>query len=391
MSVPRLSILFIDEDERTRNFFGALLSKHNYLVQIVSSAKEGFITALRDRPDVIILDAGLSDMPAAELVRKLRGDKRSASTLCIALAGPSSSAQISEILAAGCNEFFLKTPDSVEKLLGILDRPTQENAPTVSAVEYKKQRSGGLLGVFLSAKGGAGTSSMCANLAHNIAHNSPELDVAVLDLVLPIGSIASLVGSAGEFNIQTAIRSIADLNKDTLRRNLPALENWRFHSLAGSPDPETANSLDTSQFPQVAEAFRQAFDLTFIDLGRSLSAVNLSIIQQADVVVIVTGSDLFTVKLTQTVWQYLKAKGIEQQSVYMLLNRSIGLEGISKSDAERMLGIKIRAATPYLGGSYTLAINQNLPIMTKLPYDTAAMTLEQVSREILETARHTRA
>ena len=67
MSDSQLSILLIDEDARTRNYLGALLSKQNYLVQTLSSGKEGFITALRDRPDVIILDAGLSDMPAAEL------------------------------------------------------------------------------------------------------------------------------------------------------------------------------------------------------------------------------------------------------------------------------------------------------------------------------------
>lgn len=108
MSDPKLSILLIDEDARTRNFFGALLTKHNYLVQAVSSGKEGFITALRDRPDVVILDAGLSDMPAADLVRKLRSDKRSANTVCIALADPANNAQISDVLSAGCNEFFFK-------------------------------------------------------------------------------------------------------------------------------------------------------------------------------------------------------------------------------------------------------------------------------------------
>ena len=392
MSVAQLSILLIDGDARTRNFFGALLSRQNHLVQAVSSGKEGFITALRDRPDVIILDAGLSDMPAADLVRKLRSDKRSASILCIALAAPADSAQMAEILSAGCNEFFLKTPDAVEKLLNMLADPSQQNKPTIKAtVGQKKLRSGGLLGVFLSAKGGVGTSTMCANIAQNLATNFPELDVAVMDLVFPIGSINSIVGADGEFNIQTAVRSITDLDKDSLRRKLPQLENWRFRLLAGSPDPEVAASLDIFQVPEVSEALRRVFDLTLIDLGRSLSVANLSIVQQADVVVIVTATDLSTVNLTKTVWQFLKLNGVEQQRVYMLLNRAVGLEGLSKSDAERILGMDIRAATPYLGGTFALANNQHLPIMAKLPNDTAAMMIDQISREILETARRSRA
>ncbi len=161
--------------------------------------------------------------------------------------------------------------------------------------------------------------------------------------------------------------------------------------LAGSPDPETANSVDILQLPDVTEALRQSFDLTVVDLGRSLSVASLPIIQQADVVVVVTGSDLANVKLTQTVLQFLKNKGIEQQRIYMLLNRSVGLEGLGKSDAERILGVDIRAAVPYFGGTFALANNQHLPIMAKLPNDTAAMMIDQISREILETARRSRA
>jgi pilus assembly protein CpaE len=387
----QLSILLIDEDAQTRNFLGALLSKQNYLVQTLSSGKEGFITALRDRPDVIIFDAGLSDMPATELVKKLRSDKRSATTLCIALATPTSNNQVAEILSAGCNEFFLKTPEAVEKLLKMLANPSQESKSRISVIGQKKQRMGGMLAVFLSAKGGVGTSSMCINIAHGIAKNSPELDVAVMDLVFPIGSIASIVGYEGNFNIQVASRSITELNRDNLRHRLTQLENWHFRLLAGSPDPETANSLDIFQLPDISEVFRQAFDFTLIDLGRSLSVTNLSIIQQADVVVIVTNTDLSTVKLTQTLWQFLKLKGIEQQRIYTLLNRSVGLDGLSKSDAERILGLNIRAATPYFGGNFALANNQHLPIMAKLPNDTAAMMIDQISREIIETAHRTRA
>jgi len=127
-----------------------------------------------------------------------------------------------------------------------------------------------------------------------------------------------------------------------------------------------------------------------IDLGCSLSNVNLSIIQEADVVVIVTNTDLSTINLTRTILQYLQHKGVKPQRIYMLINRSMGLEGLSKSDAERILGIEIRATTPHLGGTFALANNQHLPILVKLPHDTATMLIKQISQEILETARRNR-
>ncbi|MCX6068192.1 MAG: hypothetical protein NT121_20990, partial [Chloroflexi bacterium] len=274
------------------------------------------------------------------------------------------------------------------KLFELLATPFQESAGDLQ----KKRSTGGILGVFLSAKGGAGTSSLCVNIARNSAMTNAEMDVAVMDLVLPIGSLASIVGYQGDFDLVTAAsHTLADLNSEYLRRMLGLLENWRFRLLAGSPSPESADALDGTRIPRLIQALRQAFDLTFIDMGRSLSPINLSVIQDADVVVIVTGPDLSTITLTQKIWQYLQNQGVDPKRVYLLLNRSVGLEGFSKSDAERMIGMDIKATIPYMGGTLSLANNQHLPILIKMPNDTAAMMIDQISREILETARRNRA
>ena len=58
-----------------------------------------------------------------------------------------------------------------------------------------------------------------------------------------------------------------------------------------------------------------------------------------------------------------------------------------KSDAERIIGMQIQATVPYMGGNLTLANNQHLPVLQKMPNDTAAMMLDQISRQILEIAR----
>jgi pilus assembly protein CpaE len=393
MDGMQLSLLVIDEDPRSRNYLSALLTRQNYAVQAVSSGKEGYIVALRDRPDVIIFDPGISDMPAIELLKRLRADKRTSSMFCIALAASAEAARVSELLSAGCNEYLLKTQESIDKLLKILADPAAMIQEADSSVGSKrKHKQSGLLGVLLSAKGGTGTSSMCANIAQCVAAISPELDVAVMDLVLPIGSIASIVGHTGDFNILAAAsQTPEELSRDFLRQTLKPLDTWHFRLLAGSPDPETANSLDAACIPEIIKAFRQAFDLTFVDLGRSLSRISLPIILDADVVVIVTGTELATITLTKTVWKYLESQGLDSKKVYMLINRSVGSEGLSKSDAERILELNIRATVPYLSGSVSLANNQHLPILVKMPTDTAAMMIDQISHEIMDTARRNRA
>jgi hypothetical protein len=105
----------------------------------------------------------------------------------------------------------------------------------------------------------------------------------------------------------------------------------------------------------------------------------------------ITASDLSTTTLTQVIWQYLLSKGIHQKNVYALLNRSVGLEGLSKSDAEKIVGLPIQATIPYLGANFSLANNQHLPILRKMPHDTAVLMIDQVSRQILEIAYQNRA
>ena len=80
-----------------------------------------------------------------------------------------------------------------------------------------------------------------------------------------------------------------------------------------------------------------------------------AIIQHADVIVLVLSTEMASVTLTQTVWEYLRMQGVEAQRVYAILNRAVGLEGQTKAEAEQMLGLQIRFAMPYMGGNFSLA------------------------------------
>lgn len=389
---PAFTILVIDPDPRSGQFLGNLFAQKGYTAQTTTSAKQGYIDALRDRPEVVIFDPSLGDMPAVELVRRLRGDKRTGSALLIALTAKAEPNQLGELLAVGCNEYLVKSQDAIEKIFAILIESDRQMHETQPAGGVKKKKQGGVLVVFLSAKGGAGTSSMCANVAQVLGFAHPQREMAVLDLVLPIGSISQIVGYQGEFNLlEAAKRPQAELTPDFLRRVMTPLETWGFRLLAGISDPESANLLDAGRIPAIIDAYRRTFDVVFVDLGRSLSRISLPIILDADVIVMVTASDMATTSLTQTVWHYLQSKGVTQRNVYVLLNRAVGLEGVSKSDAERIIGLPIQATIPYMGANFSLANNQHLPILRKMPNDTAAMMIAQVSRQILEIAYQNRA
>ena len=74
--------------------------------------------------------------------------------------------------------------------------------------------------------------------------------------------------------------------------------------------------------------------------------------------------------MTKTVWEYLQSKGLQAASVFPILNRSVGLEGLTKAEIEKILGLPIKLSIPYVGANFSMANNQHLPYSTKFPTDT---------------------
>jgi pilus assembly protein CpaE len=377
------TILVVDADVASRNFVVRTLQQQQYNVLQVGSGKEGLIEAWRNLPDLIIIDPSLPDLGGEELAFKLRQDPRTNKLPLVALSADKTATRLRSCLDAGFNEFIVKSGEAVPVLIEALEQ--------LLGVTSAKARQGGLLIAFLSAKGGVGTSSLCANLAMNIAHNQPELKVVVVDTVLPLGSIAPIVGYEGGQNLAT----VADLDpaKSTaefFRENLMKLADWSFYLLASAPDPESANHLQAGRVREIVNELKLGYDYVILDLGRSLSKFNLSLLQEADLVVLVIGTDTGSVTLTKTVLDYLHSKGVANSYVYAIMNRAIGLEGVSKPDAEKILGLEIQAAIPYLGNHLATANDQHHPFSLKFPKETATIVLREIAQQMTEMARRLR-
>lgn len=225
----------------------------------------------------------------------------------------------------------------------------------------------------------------------NLAEDQPKASVVVADLVLPIGSIAGIVGYEGGKNLVTVAQLPAGQTTPRfMSSDLEVMERWRFHILAGSPDPDRGNELNAARIAQIVSTLKSAYDFVMLDLGRSLSRISLPLIEHADLIVMVVGADMTTATLSRTVWEYLRGKGVKPASVYVILNRPVGLEGLTKAEVERILGLPIQAAMPYLAGNVSLANNQHQPYCAKFPADTASIILKEAARQIASQAKRQR-
>jgi len=400
-------ILVVDDNSASRVFLAKHLGEKQFAVSEAASGKEGLIAAWRDKPDLILFDPILPDITEQEFISKLRNDARTSQTPMIALSADPSPARRQTCLNAGANEYLVKSAGALPALEEILARifaaeypvdvlpkveenKAEENKPEqAKPEEIKDPGKNGLLIVFLSAKGGTGTSSLCANLAMLIQQGQPETRLVVADLVLPIGSIGQIIGAEGKTNLVTVSDfPPAQTNADYFYKNLP--KPWQFQLLAGSPDPQQANSIRGERIGQIVDTLCTAYDFVLLDIGRGLSRISLPLIQKADLILLVVSTDQSTVQLTKTVWDYLQAQGIDNRKIYAVLNRAVGLEGLTKTEAEGIIGLPIKTTMPYMGSNFALANNLNQPITIKYPTDTASIILKETATDMVKLARRLR-
>jgi len=382
--MPEKKILIIDADVASRNFIARNLLDQKYEVIQAGSGKEGLISAWRDRPDLAVIDPTITDITGEELARKLKQDARTVNMPLIALSSDPSVLRIKNCTDAGFSEYITKSGQAVSTL--------NEAVYRLLGASSAPAKQGGLLIVFLSAKGGTGTSSICANIAMNIGQNQPEARVVVVDLVLPIGSVAPIVGYNGTQNIVTVTdMTLLETSPEFFRDKLVELKLWHFNLLAGSPDPESSNHLKAARIGEVISALKASYDYVLIDIGRSLSRITLPLIQNADINTLVVSTDASTVSLSKTILDYMKNKGVNMNSVFAILNRAVGLEGLSKAETEKALEIPVKITVPYLSSNMAFANSHHQPFILKFPKDTASIVFQEAAKEMTTLARTLRA
>jgi len=379
-------ILIIQPKPAMLAFLINVLGRAGYQVLSAPSGKEGLIEAWRNRPELIILDTSLSDVTCLELLRKIKADPRTSPAKVLVLVDNDAASIVQTLKQSGADEVVLKDARADAELLAKANAVFTN--PTPAPVASMTSAPLGKLVCFLSAKGGTGTSSICANMAQILADLVKPAKVALIDLVLPIGSINQIVSETITPNQPTIVTLSQNpperLTPEFVSRHLEPAARWKVYLLPGAPDPAAAQELQVDRLEGIINAARQSFDYVLVDFGRALSRVSLPFIRASTSVVVVVTSDKSTVALTKTTLKYLELQGVQYKRMYLVLNRPVALEGMSKVEIEQELAIKMRTLIPNLGAELSAASNMHQPLTVKSPTNTATFALQELTKDLLQ-------
>jgi two-component system, cell cycle response regulator DivK len=107
--------LIIEDDDNNMELISFILEANGYELIKAETGNEGYESALKNKPDFIVLDIQLPDIDGFEVLKKIRTNTETQDIPVIAMTSYAMAGGREKMLAAGCNGYVEKPidPDQV--------------------------------------------------------------------------------------------------------------------------------------------------------------------------------------------------------------------------------------------------------------------------------------
>ena len=285
----------------------------------------------RSRPEVLILDVGSLIDHLPETVNKIK--ESGVTPMLIALNDSADPESILAALRAGFQEYLF--PPLHGNLRRALERRSEERD------QFREgARKGKIIG-FLSAKGGCGATTLACHTAVEIQKLN-KYDILLADMDFDSGMVHFLMKTKSTYSVQDAFNNLHRLDmsfwKAIISNGTPRLE------IISAPSPACMRQQPRpEQLQQVLRFVRQNYDWSIVDLGRNLSFLGMSVLDEIDETCLVTTLDVPALHQAKTIVQTLMNTGYARNRLRLVLNRVPQRLEVTPEEIEKMFGIPVYA------------------------------------------------
>jgi CheY-like chemotaxis protein len=274
-------ILIAEDDPLNRVLLATFLEEAGYRVGVAANGMQALKLIREGMPDLVITDVNMPEMNGLELCRRLRAHHKLARIPIIMLSGLTEPTEILAGYAEGADDYVGKPIDfavlgaKIEALL-LRSRDVDANDPKAGVI------------LFMHAKGGAGSTTLAANLACQLQRISAT-GACVLDLSLGFGNAAYQLGVKPRL-------SLADLALQPVEQMNEAMFAKFISTVPGGPGlvraadrPEHGQLVSVPSIQLALNNLRDRFQYILVDAPPSLSEHILAAVDAADLVWVITG------------------------------------------------------------------------------------------------------
>lgn len=360
-----IRILIIDDIPQTRENLRKLLSLEPdmEIVGMAATGEEGVELARRLRPDIVLMDINLPGMDGITATEIISREVPEAQVIMISVQGEP--AYMRRSMLAGAREFLIK-PFSSDELISAIRRVYELGkarpivTPAKVAIPQEKPEKVGRLITAFSPKGGAGTSTIAANLAIALSFETGSR-VALVDLSLQFG------GQDVIFNLQPR-RNITDLASENISLDEETVTGAMLAHPSGvkvllaPPRPEMADYVTPELIKGILSTLRKAFDYVIVDCPSFLNDITITALEISDIILLITTPELTAIKGVKQFFQVLEALKHPTDNILLVLNKDDRRSGIGAKEIQASLKHPVEVVIPNIEGRVLFSVNRGIPL-----------------------------
>jgi pilus assembly protein CpaE len=284
---------------------------------------------LQQQPyDLLVLPLqDVNSLQLAAVERALRGGRVS---LAIGTAPRAEPDLILRAMRAGIHEFLVFPPE-----------PTD----LASAVDRLMRRTGtngqrGSVFAIYSSKGGLGSTSIVANLAHALAKGHPDSRVAIADFVVTDGDVRVFLNLKPAYDLGDLVKKLDRVDAELLYSLMTPFREGIW-ALPGPDNPELDDLLDGATISTIVDHLRSHFAFTVLDCEHHMSERTLAAMDHADRILLVTQLNVPSLRSTQRTLALCRRLGYANDKMCVVVNRFQSGEVLSLNDALEVLKCEV--------------------------------------------------
>lgn len=375
-----LRVLITDEDLDSRvSARRALQRAQLEVVGETGYGTEAVSLALEASPDLVLISV---EEPAARALSTAEALANALpDTPIIIYSSVNSPEAIRRGMVFGARDYLVKPLDAQKVRDSVMQALNQEERRQMRRAGQLAGASGrGMVVTVTGAKGGVGKSVLSVNLAAALRRDTGR-SVAILDADTDFGDVSTMFDVQPEHSIIDFLKRVDDADREVVRA-LVSPHMSGVDVLAGANDDGDGwDRCRPEDLKKAIDEFAQVYDFVVVDTGTSFDRHVRACIEASTLAIIVTSSDVSSVRDTARAIQRMHRWGIEEDRFRLVLNRSTRADGLSRGELSSAVGTEVFWEIPH-DRAVPPSVQVGHPVVLMSDRSSAAAAIDGLARVI---------
>jgi len=238
--------------------------------------------------------------------------------------------------------------------------------------------------VAFSTKGGVGKSVIATNVAVGLSREGSG-SVVIVDADLQFGDVAVLLDVLPTNTTLDAAAAMEGADAEMMDALLSTHEATGMRVLPAPIEPSAAEQITSPQMLAIVHLLRTMFRYVVVDLPPHFDDLVLSLLEEADEVLMVASMDIPSIKNLRVGMQTLDLLSLAGGKLRLVLNRADAKVNLEVADVEKALGVQAEFRIPS-DIAVPQAVNRGIPVTIDKPRSAAAVALGYLAESFLDSS-----